>query len=168
MDEIRSSTPGTKHRSKNDQSPQFLPASSTDTGAERGAGGPRWLRLYGEPTRRATPVSADLSLQAEEVFQPLRDWIDRRPNAFTMKLKYEALPGTRMWDYSFFKQYAPNAIVSDGRPDQPGDRFWWEGDGGQVSIRCSKPPDTGRWDCISTRGKPAHRPKRYSSVERPP
>ena len=96
---------------------------------------------WGEQVRARRNNSLQLSMvfegttakQAEQVWQPFRDWISRNPDAFTMKVNYVEVPGRRMWDYEFFKQYAPSAIERDPRPDQPADRFWWAGDADQVS-----------------------------------
>ncbi len=70
---------------------------------------------------------------AEQVWRPLRDWIERNRDAFTMKLQIFEVPGDRLWDYAFLKEHVPDAIERDERADQPGDRFWWAGDGEQVS-----------------------------------
>jgi FAD/FMN-containing dehydrogenase len=50
-----------------------------------------------------------------------------------MKLQIFEVPGDRLWDYAFLKEQVPDAIRRDERADQPGDRFWWAGDGEQVS-----------------------------------
>ncbi len=70
---------------------------------------------------------------AEQVWRPLRDWVERNRDAFTMKLQIFEVPGDRLWDYAFLKEHVPDAIERDERADQPGDRFWWAGDGEQVS-----------------------------------
>jgi hypothetical protein len=50
-----------------------------------------------------------------------------------MKVGSFEVPGNRLWDYAFLKEHAPDAIQHDERAEVPGDRFWWAGDGGQVS-----------------------------------
>jgi FAD/FMN-containing dehydrogenase len=96
---------------------------------------------WGEQVRARRDNSLKLSLvfegmtakEAEQVWQPLRDWIERRADTLTMKVNYLELPGVRMWDYDFLKQNIPDFIEGDPRPDQPAGRFWWAGDGEQVS-----------------------------------
>ncbi len=96
---------------------------------------------WGEQVRARGNNSLQLSLvfqgmtakQAEQVWQPLRNWIEGTGGALTMKVNYFEVPGDRMWDYAYFKQHLPSAVESDERADQPGDLFWWAGDGEQVS-----------------------------------
>jgi FAD/FMN-containing dehydrogenase len=95
---------------------------------------------WGEQVRARRNNSLELSLvfegmtakQAEQVWQPLRDWSARNADV-TMKANFVEIPGRLMWDYEFFKQFAPSAIERDLRPYQPVDRFWWAGDAEQVS-----------------------------------
>jgi FAD/FMN-containing dehydrogenase len=79
-------------------------------------------------------VFADLrKSDAEQVWQPPRDFVARNPDAFTMKLDTYEVPGNRLWDTAFLKEHAADAIQRDERAGEPGDRFWWAGDGDQVS-----------------------------------
>jgi len=71
--------------------------------------------------------------EAEALWQPLRDWLEQRPESFTVRINVAAIPATMMWSYEAFRRFAPQDIVSDDRPDQPAGHFWWAGDGGQVS-----------------------------------
>ena len=96
---------------------------------------------WGESVRVRRDNSLEVSMdfeglsakEAEQVWQPLREWVERKPESFTIQLGTADIPGNRMWDYAWFKQHAPRAVVRDGRPDAPADRFWWEGDSDQVS-----------------------------------
>jgi hypothetical protein len=96
---------------------------------------------WGEQVRARKDNSLQLSLnfqgmtakEAEQVWQPFRDWIDRNADTFTIKVNFIHGPANRLWDQAFLEQYAPSAIKKDERADQPGTRFWWAGDGDQVS-----------------------------------
>jgi FAD/FMN-containing dehydrogenase len=102
-------------------------------------------RLNGEQWGEQVRVRGNNSLQismvfegmrageAEQVWQPLRDFVGRNPDAFTMKVNAYEVPGPRLWDTAFLREHAADAIRRDERADQPGDRFWWAGDGEQVS-----------------------------------
>ena len=95
---------------------------------------------WGEQVRVRRNNSLELSLvfegmtaqQAEQVWQPLRDWLERQPKRFKLKLFYVDMPGRRMWDRAYLNERLPGAIVSDARPGQPAEHFWWAGDGDQV------------------------------------
>ena len=71
--------------------------------------------------------------EAQQVWRPFRDWIERHPDTLTMKASYFEIPGTRMWDRAYLDEHLPGAIERDQRPGQPADVFWWAGDGEQVS-----------------------------------
>jgi len=96
---------------------------------------------WGEQVRARGNNSLEVSLvfegmtakEAEQVWQPFHDWVDRKADTLTMKVNYIAIPGARLWDHDFLKQNIPSAIQSDERPDQPVGHFWWAGDGEQVS-----------------------------------
>src|SRR5438477_3116753 len=86
---------------------------------------------WGESVRVRRDNSLEVSMdfeglsakEAEQVWQPLREWVERKPESFTIQLGTADIPGNRMWDYAWFKQHAPNAVVRDARPDAPADRF---------------------------------------------
>ncbi len=50
----------------------------------------------------------------------------------TEPLTVRALPARHFWDHDFFAKQAPDAIVSDLRPDANPRNFWWKGDGAQA------------------------------------
>jgi FAD/FMN-containing dehydrogenase len=96
---------------------------------------------WGEQVRARKNNSLQLSLvfegmrasEAEQVWQPFREWLDRNGDRFTTKVAYFEVPGNRLWDYAFLKEHAPSAIQHDERAEASSDRFWWAGDGEQVS-----------------------------------
>ncbi|HWM85746.1 MAG TPA: FAD-binding protein [Kofleriaceae bacterium] len=63
--------------------------------------------------------------EAEKVWQPLRAWVDQRPDRYAMKARFFEIPGKQMWNRKFILEHLPQAIVPDARPDQPGSLFWW-------------------------------------------
>ncbi len=96
---------------------------------------------WGEQVRARRNNSLQLSLvfegitakEAEEVWQPFRDWIERNGDTFSMKVNSFQIPGDRMWNHAYLKEHVPSAIERDPRTDQPANQFWWAGDGEQVS-----------------------------------
>jgi hypothetical protein len=70
--------------------------------------------------------------EAEQVWQPLRDWVMSRPESYVIEFRAVDIPGQHMWDYPYFAEHLPGALVKDPR-DETGDRFWWNDDAGQVS-----------------------------------
>ncbi len=95
---------------------------------------------WGEQVRVKRNNSLELSLtfegmtaqQAEQVWQPFRDWLERHPERFKIKVFYAEIAGRRMWDRAYLQESLPGAIQSDSRPGQPADHFWWSGDSDQV------------------------------------
>jgi FAD/FMN-containing dehydrogenase len=96
---------------------------------------------WGEQVRVRRNNSLSLSLvfqglrasEAELVWKPFRDWVEGNGDRFTIRARFYEVPGNRLWDYGFLKQYAPEAVAHDERAEAPADRFWWAGDGDQVS-----------------------------------
>lgn len=74
------------------------------------------------------------ALEAQQLWQPFRAWLEQRRDAFSVKMEFAEIPGREMWDYAALNQRLPGALARDLRPGQPADRFWWAGDGGQVSV----------------------------------
>jgi FAD/FMN-containing dehydrogenase len=70
--------------------------------------------------------------EAERVWQPLRAWIERRPDRFGIQMSALEIPARAMWSFEILQQHAPSAIQADARPGQPAGRFWWAGDAEQV------------------------------------
>jgi len=90
------------------------------------------VKVKGDNSLDISMVFAGMSAkEAEAVWQPLRTWVDAHKTNIDMQISFVAIPGTKMWDYDFFKNM-PGAVQNDSRPDEPGDRFWWTGDGEQV------------------------------------
>ena len=71
---------------------------------------------------------------AEQVWQPLRAWIEQHPDRFHIELSAVDVPANQMWSYAFFHQYAPSVIRTDERPGAAPGAFWWAGDGDQVHV----------------------------------
>jgi len=71
--------------------------------------------------------------EAEHVWQPFRDWIERQPDRFTIKAGWFEVPGARMWDRAWLEKHLPGATQNDDRADRTADVWWWAGDAEQVS-----------------------------------
>ena len=70
---------------------------------------------------------------AEKVWAPFLGWVRaRKAYRFTDEVHVIALPARHFWDAEFFRQHAPQLIVSDSRPGAPRDHILWAGDQGQV------------------------------------
>jgi FAD/FMN-containing dehydrogenase len=70
---------------------------------------------------------------AEKVWAPFLDWVRaRKEYRFSNEVHVLALPARHFWDAEFFRQHAPQLIVSDNRPGAPRDHILWAGDQGQV------------------------------------
>jgi FAD/FMN-containing dehydrogenase len=72
--------------------------------------------------------------QAEEVWEPFREWLAASPRDYTVEppLRTVALPARSFWSASFLKARAPGAAVADDRPHAPAGNFYWAGDRDQV------------------------------------
>ncbi len=98
---------------------------------------PHWgeqLKFHGGNMLHLSMVFQGLSQQeAEQVWAPFFAWIKARPAyRFKEEARVIALPARHFWDAEFFRQHAPQLIVSDSRPDAPRNHVLWAGDEGQV------------------------------------
>lgn len=67
--------------------------------------------------------------EAEEVWQPVIDWVaDRRDVAWKTPVQVAALPARHFWNAEFLKQNVPQLIVEDDRPNAHAGHFFWAGD----------------------------------------
>ncbi len=71
--------------------------------------------------------------EAERVWQPLRAWVDQRPDSFSMKTQFLALPANKMWDRSFIEKNVPEAIRPDDRRHVTDQLYWWANNQEEVS-----------------------------------
>ena len=71
--------------------------------------------------------------QVEQVWTPFFDWVRERPEySFIEGPIVMAIPAKHFWDAGYFKEHFPGVQLPDDRPGSPADRFFWEGDKGQV------------------------------------
>jgi FAD/FMN-containing dehydrogenase len=92
------------------------------------------VRFRSDNSLSISMVFADLrKSEAEEVWQPFRDFVASNATAYTMELDTYEVAGNRLWNTPFLQKYAPEAIHRDERAGEPADRFWWAGDADQVS-----------------------------------
>jgi len=72
--------------------------------------------------------------EAEEVWRPLRAWVDQHPDRFTMQTQFLAIPAARMWDRAFFEEKFAAAIRPDDRSRvESSFYYWWASNQGEVS-----------------------------------
>ena len=102
-------------------------------------------RLNNESWGEEVKVRGDNALQVSMAFQgmssddakvvwaPFLGWAAQHADTMTVDLRFGAIPGDKMWDHAFFQEHLANAIQQDKRPGEPGDLFWWTGDGDQVA-----------------------------------
>jgi hypothetical protein len=71
---------------------------------------------------------------AERLWQPFRAWVEGRPDSYKLELAAFDIPARELWSFDFLRDHAPpGAVQADTRPGAPAGRFWWSGDGEQVS-----------------------------------
>jgi len=96
---------------------------------------------WGEQVKVRRGNTLDISLvfqglraaEAKAAWQPLKEWMEARPGAYQVKLDALEIPGQRLWDSAFLQEHVPQAVLRDDRAGAPADRFFWAGDGEQVS-----------------------------------
>jgi FAD/FMN-containing dehydrogenase len=94
---------------------------------------PHWgeqIRVYGDNSIRLNMLFQGIDgKQAKEVWQPLQEWVKQYPQDYTWQEPFNVvtLPAQRMWDASFFKQFAPDVIGHDNRPGAPEENIFWSG-----------------------------------------
>jgi hypothetical protein len=90
------------------------------------------VRMAADDTLAVTMVFQGLSApEAEEVWRPLRAWVERRPDAFTTKLDVVALPAQEMWNRAYLVQHSQLPIVIRSDPGAAG-LFWWAANQAEV------------------------------------
>src|SRR5262245_52875408 len=72
--------------------------------------------------------------QAEEVWRPIREWLDASKRDFTIvnPIKVVAGPARLYWSPAILKTFSPNEIVMDDRPKAPAGNFYWAATGEEV------------------------------------
>ncbi|MEO7310676.1 MAG: FAD-binding oxidoreductase [Chitinophagaceae bacterium] len=65
--------------------------------------------------------------KAQACWQDFESWVKQTPKnySFGMPLTVIELPAQRLWDIDFLKQYAPQLIASDDRPEAPAHNVYW-------------------------------------------
>lgn len=71
--------------------------------------------------------------QAQQTWAPFLAWIKARPEySLAEPIQTIALPARHFWDAAYFREHAPQYIVSDDRPGTPAHHMIWRGDHDQV------------------------------------
>jgi hypothetical protein len=72
--------------------------------------------------------------EAEDVWGPFLGWVNGLPGDYTWEEPFLviAFPARRMWDRTFFREVAPDAILQDDRPGAPPENFYWSDNRGEA------------------------------------
>ncbi len=72
--------------------------------------------------------------QAEEVWNPFREWLASSKRDYTVEapIRIVALPARSFWNAALLKTFARDAVVADDRPKAPAGNFFWAGDRDQA------------------------------------
>ncbi|RDI98406.1 FAD-binding oxidoreductase [Dyella solisilvae] len=98
---------------------------------------PHWgeqLVFRGDNVLRLSMVFQGLDqATAEKIWAPFLAWVRARKDChFKEEPRVITLPARHFWDAEFFRQHAPQLVVSDSRPGAPRNHILWAGDQGQV------------------------------------
>ena len=70
---------------------------------------------------------------AREIWRPLLEWIDQRPNEYERSIDIVTVPFADYWNIDFWMDNYPALIQKDPREDQPKGQFWWKTNDSAVS-----------------------------------
>ncbi len=70
------------------------------------------------------------------LWAPFQSWLSENAESFETleEPRIVTMPGRHWWDFDYRRKHLPKSIVIDERPDAAPGRFWWSGNGGEVSI----------------------------------
>jgi hypothetical protein len=71
--------------------------------------------------------------EVDRIWSPLRQWIKKNSNLYSINDKIFLIPGERLWDYSYLKKHYPELVSRNTEPGAAENEFWWTSDSGQVS-----------------------------------
>ncbi len=65
--------------------------------------------------------------KAEEAWKDFESWVKEKPQSYSFEkpLTIIELPARHLWDIDFLKQYAPQLIINDDRPEAPARNVYW-------------------------------------------
>jgi FAD/FMN-containing dehydrogenase len=72
--------------------------------------------------------------ETEAVWAPFLEWVNASPNGYSWEepMRIIAFPARRMWDRTFFQEFAPDAILQDDRPGAPVENVYWADNRGEA------------------------------------
>jgi FAD/FMN-containing dehydrogenase len=72
--------------------------------------------------------------ETEAVWAPFLEWVNASPNDYSWEepMRIIAFPARRMWDRTFFQEFAPDAILQDDRPGAPVENVYWADNRGEA------------------------------------
>jgi len=92
---------------------------------------PHWgeqIRFRPDNTINITMLSHGLTKeQVQSSWQSFEDWVKQAPQDYKleMPLTIMIIPAQHLWDTAFLKQYAPDLIAIDDRPNAPEENVYW-------------------------------------------
>ncbi len=92
---------------------------------------PNWgesISFHGDNSVNFNMVFQGLNKEkAQGTWKDFENWVKQKPEnySFEMPLTVIDLPAQRLWDVDFLKQYAPQLIASDDRPEAPAHNVYW-------------------------------------------
>jgi FAD/FMN-containing dehydrogenase len=99
---------------------------------------PQWgeqIRFKSNNSIEITMLSHGLSKeQAQSSWQSFEDWVKQTPQdyKFEMPLTIMTIPARKLWDTAFLKQFAPDLIATDDRPNVPEGNIFWKSNRGEA------------------------------------
>jgi FAD/FMN-containing dehydrogenase len=99
---------------------------------------PHWgeqARFDDDNTLGLSILQAGLSQsETEATWAPFLEWVNALADEYSWEepAQMMAFPAQRMWDRSFFRQVAPDAILQDDRPGAPAENVYWADNRGEA------------------------------------
>lgn len=91
------------------------------------------IRFRGDNVLEIMTTFVDIDrVAAEATWSPLLDRL-RGDARFEVEVAFREMPFAHLWDAAWWRENDPSFVVPDRRPRQPGGRFWWTGNQGEVS-----------------------------------
>ena len=71
--------------------------------------------------------------QVQQIWQPLIDWVRKRPDLYQMTHSYLAIPANKMWNYDYWEKTDPGLVTKNTLAGASSGEFWWAPNTGEAS-----------------------------------
>ena len=71
--------------------------------------------------------------QVEKIWSPLRNWIAKHPDSYTMQMNIEIVPADKMWDDVYLAKHIPTWISNNQSEQASKGEYWWTPNTQEVS-----------------------------------